>query len=409
MNDLKGKRLLICEEALTDYKGHFYSWIKAIREIHIKEGVEVLIAGSKSIDPAIKEEFNVYPAYTHNNWSGIYDYQQSWRRYASVFLHNYRIYSQTRKLLRVTGPVDCILLPAVRVHHLMAWRKLCKERLGKDFKRVILFLLTSEAIYNEDFSEFNFKTSSKLIQNILRRFANDVKAGRVILAGDSHITCQEYEKLSGVPFRVFSSPSAGLQATLETKNPINKKSEMTPTFVILGVSVIDKGIDVLQDAILQLLEETPALNARFIIQWSTPTIDYDGNPVPISDKLRNAKQVQLLEQVLDEESYKSYLQQANFVVLPYRRKVYFNRLSGVAIEAACAGLPMIVTENTWLAWALNAFGAGVTIKDGDSNDLAQKLKYCIDHSSALGKKAQDRKQTALEMNSTEIYLQKVWQ
>ncbi|MHA4843867.1 glycosyltransferase [Flavitalea antarctica] len=409
MEDLTGKRLLICEEALIDYKGHFYSWIKAIREIHIKEGVEVLVAGNNMIDPTIKEEFNVYPAYTHNNWSGIYDYRQSWLRYASVFLHNYRIYRQTRELLKTTGPVDCILLPAVRIHHLLAWKKLCKERMGKDFKRVILFLLTSEAIYNEDFSDFGFKTSSRFIGKILKGFMDEVKAGRVILAGDSQITCKEYERLSGVPFRVFPSPASGLQASLEMKATNHKKVEQDTTFVILGVSVIDKGIDVLQNAILQLLAESPELKAQFIIQWSTPTTDYDGRPVPISDKLRSAKQVQLLENVLDEESYKKYLQQADFIVLPYRRRVYFNRLSGVAIEAACAGLPMIVTENTWLAWALNEFGAGVTVKDGDSADLAQKIKYCIEHNSELGRAACERKQIALEVNSAQKYLEKVWQ
>jgi glycosyltransferase involved in cell wall biosynthesis len=412
MVSLKGKRLLICEEALIGYKGHFYSWIKAIRSIHRQAGAEVLVAGSKDIDPSIKEEFGVVPAYSRNSWSGIYDYKQSWRRYLAVFAHNYRLYRETKRLLKSTGPVDCILLPAARIYHLMAWRWLCKKRLGKDFQRVVIFVLTSEAVYNESFTDYSFKRSSGLIKYVLAGFGKEVKAGRVVLAGDSHITCGEYTRLAGVPFRVFPSPAAGLEASggmQPLPASVSKSPSTVPSFVILGVSVIDKGIDLLQEAIVKLLKHHPDLPARFIIQWGTPTINYDGMPVPISDTLRQAPQVTLLEQVLGEEEYKQYLQTADFIVLPYRRKVYFNRLSGVAIEAACAGVPMIVTENTWLSWAVEAFGAGVTVKDDDADDLAEKIMYCLSQWQFLKEKAQERKAVALAMNSTQQYLKCVWE
>jgi glycosyltransferase involved in cell wall biosynthesis len=405
--DLKGKRLLICEEALINYKGHFYSWIKAIRKIHLDAGSEVIVAGNIGVNDAIQQEFQVHKSYTHNNWSGIYDYKQSWRRYASVFLHNYRVYNQTRNLLKETGPVDCVILTAVRIHQLLAWQKLCKKCLGKDFQKVIIFILTSEAIYDEDHTSFHFKKSSALIKNVLRGFKKYVDKGQVILAGDSHITCKEYESLSGVPFRVFPSPAAGLEAAAKISTKGNKAISGA-TFVILGVSVIDKGIDLLQIAILKLLAENPDLDANFIIQWSTPTIDYAGKPVPIDPALRNARQVKLLENVLDENEYRDYLQMADFIVLPYRRIVYFNRLSGVAIEAACAGIPMIVTENTWLSWAVNEFGAGVTIKDGSAEDLASQISYCINNREQLKQKAAERQKTALRYNATETYLDAVW-
>ena len=187
MIDLKGQRLLICEEALRDYNGHFYSWIKAIREINIHAGAEVLIAGNKDVNPDIKNEFSVYPVYTHNNWSGIYDYKQSWRRYTAVFLHNYRIYRQTRNLLRNTGPVDCILLPAVRIHHLLAWKKLCKQRLGKDFKRVILFILTSEAIYDEH-SDKPIRISTNFYREIAYNLEHTIHHMALIRVGISEVS-----------------------------------------------------------------------------------------------------------------------------------------------------------------------------------------------------------------------------
>jgi len=412
MLSLKGKRLLICEEALIGYKGHFYSWIKAIRSIHRTAGADVLVAGSTSVDPAIREEFSVIPAYSKNSWSGIYDYPQAWRRYLAVFAHNYRLYRETKRLLKKTGPVDCILLPATRIYHLMAWRRLCSRRLGKDFQRIVIFVLTSEAVYNDSFTEYSFKRSSQLIKTVLAGFRKEVEAGRVVLAGDSHITCGEYSKLSGVPFKVFPSPAMGLEAAAGVQSvPVaaNDYQEEVPSFVILGVSVIDKGIDILQEAIIRLLKDDPGIRAKFIIQWGTPTVNYDGSLVPISDILRKAPQVELLEQVLGEAEYKQYLQKAGFIVLPYRRKVYFNRLSGVAVEAACAGIPMIVTENTWLSWAMDEFGAGVTVRDNDAGDLAEKICYCIEHWPALKAQAQERKDIALSLNSAQQYLKSAWE
>jgi glycosyltransferase involved in cell wall biosynthesis len=406
--DLKGKRLLICEEALTNYKGHFYSWIKAIREIHLNAGAEVLVAGNVNMIQEIRDEFNAFPAYTHNNWSGIYDHKQSWRRYLAVFRHNYRVWKQTKALLKKTGPVDCIIVTSARIHHLIGWKMLCRQALGKDFKRTILFVLTSEAIYTESFDTFYFKRTAALIKNVLRSFKKEVRNGEVIFAGDSHFTTKEYETLSGIPFRVFPSPGAGLQAAQKTMQVQDKNSAGPVRFVILGVSVIEKGIDLLQTAILELLKENQNLNAQFIIQWATPTIDYSGKHLPISDALRNAKQVKLIEHTLDESEYRHYLQQADFIVLPYRRKVYYNRISGVLVEAACAGIPVLVTENTWLSWAMNEFGAGVTIKDEDAHDLAVKISYCINQKSTLKQAAEKAKEKALENNSTEKYLSCVW-
>jgi glycosyltransferase involved in cell wall biosynthesis len=409
MRNLGGKRLLICEEALTDFKGHFYSWIKAIRTINESAGVEVMVAGNHRIIREIKDEFKVIPVYTVNSWSGVYDYPQAWRRYAAVFLHNYRVWRQTRSLLKQVGPVDCVILTAVRIHQLLAWRQLCRESLGKDFKRVIIFILTSEAVYDDSFESYKFKGSSRLIQRVLKSFSADVAKGNVILAGDSHITCREYEALSGVPFKVFPSPAAGLQTiALPAPKIASADSAEDPCFVILGVSVIDKGIDVLQQAILKLLADDPDLKARFIIQWSTPTIDYNGNLVPIDARLRNARQVQLIETVLDQPGYDTILGSADFIVLPYRKKVYFNRISGVAVEAACAGIPMIVTENTWLSWAMDEFGAGVTVKENDPEDLAARIVDCIENRQSLKELASEKKQIAHLKNSAETYLSYVW-
>jgi glycosyltransferase involved in cell wall biosynthesis len=402
--DLQGKTLLICEEALTGFKGHYYTWIKAIRQINIKAGAKVKVAGNKEMENAIRDEFQAIPAYGVNSWSGVYNNPKAWRRYLNVFWHNWRLFHENRKLFRQTGKVNTVVLTAARVYHLIAWYFICKLYLGRYFDRAVFFVLTSEAVYDENHEHYHFKPSSKLIGGIIRLMGKYVRSGKVVFAGDSHITCAEYEALTGVPFQVFPSPGAGLVA--RSSGPVDVND--IPRIVFLGVSVIDKGIDILQQAVLQMLQEDPQLKARFIIQWSTRTIDYSGRPVEISPMLRNSPQVELLEQTLDDSSYRNYLETADIMVLPYRRLEYFNKISGVAVEAALAGVPMVVTERTWLSWAMDEYGVGVKVKDGSVEDLKNKLGYAIAHWKELKAEAAARKDHALELNSSERYLHKMW-
>jgi glycosyltransferase involved in cell wall biosynthesis len=407
--NLKGRRLLICEEALRDYSGHYYSWVKAIRAIHLAAGADVLVASAMDIRPDIREEMGAIPTYSTNAKAGIYYHRNAWRRYIGVFRHNWLVWRETRALFRKTGPVDCILLPAVRIHHMLAWNVLCRRELGRSFNRFVPFLLNSEAIYDKEFQRFHFKRSSNLLKHALRGLKKFVADGRVVLAGDSHVTCREWETLAGVPFRVFPSPGAGLGAARAGLVKPAMRSSAQPVFTTLGVAFIEKGLDVFQDAILKLLRDDPHFPAKFVIQWTRPIEDWDGRKIVIADTLRRAPQVELIERTIDDDEYRQYFQQADFLVLPYRRKIYFNRISGVAMEAACAGIPMIVTENTWLSWALKEFGAGVDMRDCDAADLAEKIRYCVSQRAELAREAEKRAAVALEKNSSKTYLKCVWE
>ena len=50
------KKLLICEEALIDYSGHFYSWIKAIKSINEDNSFHFKYEASPVIEDEIDDE-----------------------------------------------------------------------------------------------------------------------------------------------------------------------------------------------------------------------------------------------------------------------------------------------------------------------------------------------------------------
>lgn len=401
--DLTSKKLLICEEALINEKGHFQSWIKAIRQMHLDAGAEVYVAGNLNVAPDVKANLDVLPIYSTNSWDqSLSGRWPAWRRHFSVFLHNWRIFCETRRVLLNVGPVDVLLFTAVRVHHVLGLRLLCIVGLGRYFNRLVFFLLSSQAEYDSSFTSYRFPPQSRLLAIVLGAFRRLSRRGLVVLAGDSHITCAEYEQLARIPMTLFPSPGSSLCCDMPSSR------NESPVFAILGVSTWDKGIDVFQDAILQFLARNPGSSASFVLQWSVPCIGPAASVIPISDRLRFHPNVILLERPLSNGEYTFYFSKSDFIVLPYRKSTYFNRISGVAVEAAISGKPMIVTANTWLSWAIQEFGSGFAVPEGDVDAWSQAIEQCCADRVALQSHAQRRMADARKYNSSERYLKILW-
>lgn len=400
---LYGKKILICEEALVNEKGHFQTWIKAVRQMHLQAGAEVFVAGNRYVIPEVKASLAVLPIYSINSWSQDESGKwQAWRRHLQVFAQNWRVFWETRRVLRQIESVDMLFFTAVRVHHIIGLRLLCAWGLGRKFKSLCFFLLSSQAVYNSEFTEFRFPRQTFLIASVLRSFNRLVQRGDVILAGDSHITCSEYEKLAGVPMTLFPSPGAAL-CYERVGEGIG-----SPTFSIMGVSTWDKGIDVFQASILRFLERNPRSEARFVLQWGVPCEGPDGLVTPVNDRLRTDPRVTLLERRLSNEEYAECFRASDVIVLPYRKKTYFNRISGVAVEAAVSGKTIITTANTWLEWAMREFGSGIAVPEDGVEELCDAMEMCCANRDAIAVEARGRMAIARYYNSSERYLETLW-
>ena len=401
--DLSGKKILICEEGLISYYGHFHSWIKAIRKMHMDRGAQVSVAANKKVITEIRNEFDAMPVYTLNSWDlTVSGNWPAWRRHLRVFAQNWRVFWQTRRALHQTGPVDLLFFTAARVHHILALRALCAWGLGRKFDKLLCFLLISQAEYSEDYTTCKFSRQTILMKWAIRSFSKLVAKGRVVLAGDSHITCKEYLRLAGVPMTLFPSPSCSFKYTGDSGE------DSVPTFSILGTSTFDKGIDTFQQAIIRFLDTHPEVPIRFVVHWGVPCVDRNGNVVQIDERLRRSKKVILIERSLSADEYASYFRASDFIVLPYRKMTYIARLSGVAVEAACSGKTVLVTEGTWPAWAMKEFGAGIEFKEDDAADLCAAILRCCEQRDRLTRRAVERSAEALRYNSVERYLKILW-
>lgn len=170
----------------------------------------------------------------------------------------------------------------------------------------------------------------------------------------------------------------------------------------LGPARLEKGIDVLQEAILHL----PDLNVKFIIQWNMEIFLLDGTQLKPEPAL--SQKVVFLTSALSSEEYDDYMSQTDCMVLPYHRQSYYARISGVGVEAATAGIPIIFTKDTWMEDAVSQYGAGIGIEDKNALDLAEKIELMVSKIDEYKEKAMARALIAQAYHSPDNFLKCLW-
>lgn len=146
----------------------------------------------------------------------------------------------------------------------------------------------------------------------------------------------------------------------------------------------------MKTALEQLLKAQPDLNAQFRIQWTDPFGMPDGSLCEPGLFLTNHPQVSIIDRPLLTEDYQSLLYTTHCMTLPYRNSSYHARVSRVAFEAVCLGIPLIYTQGGWLEETVVEFGAGIGIEDENKDELMAAIKtmlseYATYYTSALTK------------------------
>jgi hypothetical protein len=402
---LQGKSLGIIEEALCGYTAHWFEWIRSVKLINEAQGVRVRIAGNKGIDPEVSRVLGAEGVLTRNSWESPRPHPSAMKRYTNVLAHNYFVYRNCAQLLQRWGPMDCIQVPVVRIHHLIAWLALTRRYGGRRFQRLVMQVNMPEGRHDKGRSQPVFARSSLLIRQVLRAYGPYVAKGMVCLGSDSDQTAKDYEILSGVPFIEFPTPRVSPHST----NRLEKRVPGAPVvFCCLGPSRHEKGSDLLLAAIKGYLNLPDRPPARFVVQWTNDFTDAAGKTVSPEPWFVQHPDVQLLRGSLTSEEYDRRLLASDCLMLPYRWQSYFCRISGLAIEAATAGIPAVYTEDTWLERAMKRYGAGLSFRDGDVAHLVEKLVETAIRIDEFQAMANAQAPIAKKVHSPENFLKCLW-
>ena len=312
---LTNRRLLIVEEALQNYTGHWYEYDRAVTEFNRAAGVEVTVAAHQTVDLEIAAELNANPLFRYTNWDGVYYSPSAWRRYLGILQHNWYVYRTLDSFLAESEGYDCIFVPTVVIYHWIAWLGLIRKYQGRKFTRLVLFIRNSAGSYPNGATQPVFQRHTILLKKVLQAYQKWIGAGVVCVGTDSARHATEYKLLAGLEVKVFPHPKVQLPTS-----PHPETSDRSPdapvVFSCLGPARLEKGADIFQNAILHLMETQPDLNARFVIQWNREIIKEDGSVLARSAELERSGKVLFLTRDLTSEEYDAYRRQSDCIVLP---------------------------------------------------------------------------------------------
>jgi hypothetical protein len=177
------------------------------------------------------------------------------------------------------------------------------------------------------------------------------------------------------------------------------------TITCPGFARHEKGNDLLQEAILEILAGPEGDRFHFIMQWPEPFAMPDGRLLGPDPRLLADPRVEFLNHSLDAVAYEALLARSNLILQPYRSNSYRQRVSRVAIEAASRGIPLVYTANTWSAEVACLAEAGVAIAAETPAEVVVAIRKAVESLPRLGEAARTGAPKVIAYHSNDRFRQ----
>ena len=386
----------LAELALKDFAGHYFSYINSIYRVARSHQLQFCAWASIESTKDILDYFPVVPVF----------HALSYRSYLSPLLYflidpivancffYHDLKSQGKKYLDKRSMV--LSVTALHVN-LIAWAMWLRRFRPSDAPVLVLMLHFS--FYK--FSKKNWSFSVIWLQAGLWMLERIADHYRIFLTTDSAILAEEYRRLTHLPIYVLPIPH-----TTSAKKKNNSSPRITDVIrmVSLGGMRINKGFDLLAKSIEILSKNNEFHGISFELQCYQSQLGSEGATSVTLLKRLGLSNVELIERSLDQDAYMQLLENSDVVLIPYFRDIYHANTSGIFAEALAAGKPVIVTDGTWMSDQLEHYGAGVTFRDQDVDDLSRAICEARDNYPRLAAQALERRAAWLAYHNPDNFV-----
>ena len=154
-------------------------WKRAL--LNFPKGLEVFIAGNASVIDDLVNQFSIIPAFKFNSWdNNRISKWPKWRRAIEVLIHNWRIYSETKKVLE-NRKIEFYILVApmslqLKNHEVVNKLKFSLNCSTKDGHKIINQIANetaSDLLKQLIGSEVNKSNVSAIIEDLLKKEKHD--------------------------------------------------------------------------------------------------------------------------------------------------------------------------------------------------------------------------------------------
>lgn len=242
------------------------------------------------------------------------------------------------------GEGDIVFIPTMAWPDLTGFVEFLSRREGKP--KPIYAPLFRRNIFNcypRDYTEQGYS-----VHPYRRAFAalQTVADGSVRVCTDTEPLTEQYRQVTDVPLATLPIPCP------KTRMARRKADDKKPvSLVYLGDARAEKGFDSLPMIAKSIRDGD--LKGKFSIrtQLYFPPKSSDMQMIQAGEQLRRYDDdiVSIVEGSLNSEAYVSEIEKAGAILIAYDRQNYAARSSGIFMEAAAAGVPVIATAGTWMS------------------------------------------------------------
>ncbi len=388
------KRILIIEDSLRDFHGHWFEQLSCIYHEAKNKNLEINIACHKNVLSTISSQIDCKPIFKRSYFLEL-------STQSGIKIINYlRFYISSvlalRSLLKSEKKYDFIFIPTCTIHHAIYLLIIKKLGFFKKSTTVPLFL-NLPGVWNSGRRTMEYSKNAVIFKLINRLLS---KSGGVYLAVQTIIAKEELEKLTGCTYIVLPQP-----IKLDKSEIIFDNSSSSISFGSFGAERHEKGTDLILKAAEILIKKNPEVN--FKIQWINGYFNEEGKMISIPSILNKNPQVCIFTEPLSNKIYNQELSSTHCLILPYRNSSYYFRDSRVALEAAIRGIPIIYTKGGWLERFSKSYDSGIGFEENDIKSLIEAIKKMQKNYFTYKKQAEAVKSQVVLDYSTESFLSKL--
>lgn len=390
-------RILITEEALATQTGHWATYIGGIARGLRRCGDVVDVLTHRDASPDLLDLLEGTPCYSRSCWTDV----RSQGRVGGL-MHNRYFRRETLRHLRRKGPYDRLLSLTTRLQHLVAFASMTRSRHRKLARGYLLLFVQGFASFSgpDNAPIFRVSASNLLARLAFRYMKRAVQRRDLVLAAETRAMQRELQQFTRLPVSLWPHPIELAERSPRISDTCDGTRPRRLTVACPGFARYEKGTDLLQNAIIHCLSEAHSLPIRFVLQWPSPFPMPNGDRLTPDPFLLRHPEVELIDRALSPPEYETLLRRSDFVILPYRREAYHNRLSRVAIEAATHGIPLIYMSGTWTEELTALTGAGIPISDESPYSISHALKRALECHHSLRSQACKSAQAVTTYHST---------
>jgi len=399
----KPPRVLIVEELLRDRQGHIGNFVLSIAEYLAERGAAVKVWGHRDALPdLLPAPIKFERVFTHV-WVELVYLPKRSARVAGVLVHNLRFLAVLARNGAIFRPPPLVIAASANLYQFLAWRiwlALTPRR-----SRLVLILFQQPWLtQTEATGRMRLRESARVYRRVLRWFGDPVRSGRCCIAGETELHARLISLLAGLRCVVVPIPLPA--ELLRVRAPQSSRPPGSPLrFGALGRAAADKGFGCLLDMIERWHS---TLAVRFVIQWE----EHPSSPAEWKERVfalvrTRPGLVELVGKGQSVADYANLVASLDGLLLPYRLADYVGRLSNLAIDAFCVGVPIVCTAGSGIEEAMRRWGAGVVCRDQDADSLADAVERLARDHEALAARAAERAVAARREHGCEHFFAQV--